>query len=56
MQQESLDDVQRFYMVLAPHGRSFFRLLVIGRKRLPDVDDHERNWVSSRREQLRERA
>jgi hypothetical protein len=41
---ESLDDVQRFYMVLAPRGRSLYRLLVIGRKRLPDVDDHERNW------------
>jgi hypothetical protein len=44
LQQESLDDVQRFYMVLAPQGRSLYRLLVIGRKRLPDADDHERNW------------
>lgn len=44
VQQESLNDVQRFYMVMAPQGRSFFRLLVIGRKRLPAADDHERNW------------
>jgi hypothetical protein len=44
VQHESLDDVQRFYMALAPHGRSLYRLLVIGRKRLPDADDHERNW------------
>jgi hypothetical protein len=27
-----------------PRGRSLYRLLVIGRKRLPDAGDHERNW------------
>lgn len=38
-----LGDVQRFYIVLRPSsGRK--RLLVVGRKRLPDIDSHERNW------------
>lgn len=39
----SLSDVQRFFMVLRPeHGK--MRLLVVGRKRLPDARRHERNW------------
>jgi hypothetical protein len=40
---EDLGDVQNFYLVLKPHGGRF-RLINIGRKRLPDVDGHERNW------------
>ena len=38
-----LGDVQRFYVVLRPQGGKL-RLLVMGRKRLPDVEQHERNW------------
>ena len=38
------DDVERFYMVLRPQGQSPLRLVVIGRKHLPDVGDHERGW------------
>jgi hypothetical protein len=38
-----LGDVQRFYVVLRPQGGKL-RLLVMGRKRLPDVDRHERTW------------
>lgn len=38
-----LADVQRFYLVLSPDGGGF-RLLVIGRKRLPDPEEHERHW------------
>lgn len=41
---EGLDDVERFYMVLRPRGGKHSRLMVIGRKTLPDVDAHERNW------------
>lgn len=41
---ESLEDVQRLLMVLAPEGRKLFRSVIIGRKRLPDVGEHERNW------------
>ena len=35
----SLADVQRFFLVLAPHGRRRHRLLAIGRKRLPDPSE-----------------
>lgn len=38
-----LGDVQRFYVVLRPKGGKL-RLLVMGRKRMPDVEQHERNW------------
>lgn len=41
---EDFDDVERFYLALAPEGAKRCRLIVIGRKRLPDVARHERNW------------
>lgn len=40
----SLDDIQRFHLVLRVKGGRLFRLLTIGRKRLPDVAAHEREW------------
>ena len=40
---EDIDDVQNFYIVLKPQGGRF-RLINIGRKRLPDIEGHERNW------------
>jgi hypothetical protein len=39
-----LRGVQRFFMVLKPHDRAPFRLTVLGRKRLPAADEHERIW------------
>jgi hypothetical protein len=57
---ESLDDVQRLLVVLHPwSGRRPLRLLVIGRKQLPEIDERERFWgfvdtVVERPEQLRE--
>ena len=43
---EGLEDVQRFYIVLHPRGRDLFRVLVVGRKRLPDVGARkEREWA-----------
>ena len=40
---EDIDDVQNFYIVLKPQsGR--FRLINVGRKRLPDIEGYERNW------------
>ena len=40
-----IEDVQRFFMILSPHGRKQYRLIVIGRKRLPEIGvQHERNW------------
>ncbi|MCM0674569.1 hypothetical protein NCC78_07700 [Micromonospora phytophila] len=55
----SLDEVQRLLVVMHPwHGRHL-RLLVVGRKRLPDIDEHDRFWafvdeVVDRPEQLHE--
>jgi hypothetical protein len=40
---EGLGDVENFYLVLKPRGGPF-RLINIGRKRLPDIEGHERNW------------
>jgi hypothetical protein len=40
-----LEDVQRFFVVLALAGRAWFRRLVVGRKRLPDLRTHERGWA-----------
>jgi hypothetical protein len=39
-----LSDVQRFHLVLRPKGGGKVRLLVLGRKRMPDVEGHERAW------------
>jgi hypothetical protein len=41
---EGLGDIQRFYMVMKPHGMDRFRVAVLGRKRLPEAGDHERIW------------
>lgn len=40
---EGLDDVQRFEIAMRPRGGKT-RLLAVGKKRLPDVGDHERVW------------
>lgn len=43
---ESLAEVQRLLVVLHPwHGRRRLRLLVVGRKRLPGIDEHARFWA-----------
>jgi len=39
-----LNDIERFHMVLRPDGAARFRLMTIGAKRLPHLDEHERNW------------
>ncbi|WP_214367809.1 hypothetical protein [Pseudonocardia sp. H11422] len=38
-------DVQRFYMIMKPDGKRLFRRVIVGRKRLPDVAAHEREWA-----------
>lgn len=40
-----IEDIQRFYIILHPENSPLFRLLLVGRKRLPDAKDHEKNWV-----------
>src|SRR5947207_2162826 len=40
-----LEDIQRFFMILSPHNNEQHRLIVIGHKKLPEIEDrHERNW------------
>jgi hypothetical protein len=40
-----LEDIQRLFIILKPHGYEGHRLIVIGRKKLPEIEDrHERNW------------
>ena len=40
-----LDDVQQFHFVLAPHGKSSYRLIAIGKKRFPEVEgSNNNNW------------
>lgn len=41
---EELDDVQRLLIVLEPDGRSRYRLIAVGRKRLPERGQRERFW------------
>ncbi|MFW6076863.1 MAG: hypothetical protein ACOC71_03855 [Hyphomicrobiales bacterium] len=36
--------MQRFFIVLRAEGGRKVRLLVVGRKRLPSPEEHERNW------------
>ncbi|HET8539710.1 MAG TPA: hypothetical protein VFL83_07545 [Anaeromyxobacter sp.] len=40
------EDVQRFLLVLAPDGRRVFRIVAVGRKRMPDLGarGRERSW------------
>jgi hypothetical protein len=56
---ESLDEVQRLLVVLHPWRKQRLRLLIVGAKRLPGIDEHERTWcfvdkVVDRPEKLRE--
>jgi hypothetical protein len=42
---ETVGGIQRLYMALSPYGRDRYRLLVLGRKRLPEVrDGGESHW------------
>jgi hypothetical protein len=41
---EGLQDVQRVSIVLLPRRRRVVRRLILGRKRLPDPQSHERFW------------
>ena len=42
---DGLEDVQRFFVILSPRGKSTYRLIVVGRKKLPEVETHrDRGW------------
>jgi hypothetical protein len=38
---ESINDVRRFFVVLAPESKNLYRLLVIGKKSLPEIRETE---------------
>ena len=40
-----IDDVQRFYMILSPREADRYRMIVIGQKKLPEVEGGERYWA-----------
>jgi hypothetical protein len=43
---EGLEDVQRSYIVLKPDERDRYRLIILGRKRLPQIEEGgEKNWA-----------
>ncbi|MEV6811301.1 hypothetical protein [Micromonospora sp. NPDC051296] len=42
---DSLAEVQRLLVVMHPWRGRHLRLLVVGRKRLPDIDEHDRFWA-----------
>ena len=42
----SLDDVQRLFFVLQSERERRLREIIVGTKRLPDSDRHERAWAS----------
>jgi hypothetical protein len=42
---DDLRDVQRFFLIVKPDGGTHFRRIVVGPKRLPDPDAHERGWA-----------
>ncbi len=41
---EGLGEVERTYIILSVSGRRMYRRIVIGRKKLPDVESRERVW------------
>ncbi|HKI02553.1 MAG TPA: hypothetical protein VKK31_11275 [Thermoanaerobaculia bacterium] len=41
---KGLVDVQRFHFVLSPEGRELFRMITVGKKRLPESDDAEQRF------------
>jgi hypothetical protein len=38
-------DVRRLYILLKPSGTDLYRLLIVGRKKLPAPEEHDRFWA-----------
>jgi hypothetical protein len=38
---KSIDNVRRFFVVLAPESKNLYRLLIIGKKSLPEIRETE---------------
>lgn len=41
---QELSDVQRFQFVLGPEEKDRYRLITVGKKRLPEPQEHTRYW------------
>lgn len=41
---KGIDDLQRTYIILSPHGEKCYRLIALGQKRLPSINDREKHW------------
>jgi hypothetical protein len=41
---QGIEDTQRFYMILGPHGKKIFRIIVVGEKKLPEIGRGGQNW------------
>ena len=41
---ENLENIQRFYIVLKPKHDPHYRLMMMGKKRLPEIKTHEKYW------------
>jgi hypothetical protein len=39
------DDIARFYIVLRPRDREVYRRIIVGAKRLPEIEEHGRHWA-----------
>jgi hypothetical protein len=39
-----LDDIARTHIIVHPRGKGLYRVIVLPRKRLPDVKRHDREW------------
>lgn len=57
---EGLEDVRRFYMILKPDDKDLYRMMIVGRKKLPEAgESKQRSWgyiekVCHRPEEVRE--
>jgi hypothetical protein len=40
-----LDDIARFYMVVRPRDHDVYRRVIVGGKRLPEIEEHGRHWA-----------
>lgn len=42
---EGLEDIQRFYIILNPEGKQFYRLMVIAEKKMPSSEQlNKKGW------------
>lgn len=39
------EDVGRFYMIVRPRDRRIYRRVIVGRNRLPEIEEHGRHWA-----------